>query len=222
MEGDSSARLDPAVAGELAQLEALRRMALGAAHTWNNALTAILGDLRWLQEERAGDPAVVRACADIEREAQRCARLTRALQARGAWRPGEPGEVDLAALAGSLAPLLRETVTASVELGWDVPAETPWVRARRADAELLVLLAAQALLRDAPSGSELRIAVGKPLDRHVVVSIERRTDRAVEPRATGPWEALVAEAARAIAARSGAEWRVEADAGRAFVRFACA
>jgi len=88
MRSDAPAGFDPAVAGELGQLEALRRMALGAAHAWNNALTAILGDVRWLLEERPGDPAVARACADIEREAQRCARLSRALQTRGAGRPG--------------------------------------------------------------------------------------------------------------------------------------
>ncbi len=214
--------LDPAVAGELAQLEALRRMALGAAHAWNNALTAILGELRWLAEERPGDPVVARACAGIEREAQRCVRLGRALQTRGAWRPGEPGEVDLGALARGLAPVLRETVSASVELSWDVPAETPWVRGRRADAELLLLLAAQALLREAPGGSELHVAVGKPCGRHLEVSMERRSPEAAAPSPGGPWLALVEEAARMLAARSDADWRVDAAAGHATVRFTCA
>lgn len=221
MEG-SSTRLDPAVAGELAQLEALRRVALGAAHAWNNALTAILGDLRWLREERSADPAVARACAGIEREAQRIVRLGRALQARGAWRPGEPGEVDLGALARGLAPVLRETVSAGIELSWDVPAETPWVRGRRADAELLLLLAAQALLREAPSGSELHIAVGKPFDRRLEVSMVRRSPGAVAARPGEPWQALVEEAARTLATRSDADWRVDAAAGRATVRFTCA
>jgi signal transduction histidine kinase len=217
----SPAALDPDLAGELAQLEALRRMALGAAHAWNNALTAILGEVRWLAEQRAGDPAVARACADIEREAQRCARLARALQARGDWRPGEPGELDLGALAGSLAPVLRDTVTSSVELAWEVPAETPWVRARRADAELLLLLAVQALLREAPSG-ELRIVVGKEQDRHVEVSMEWSAAPAGEARRAGPWDALVAEAASALAQRAGAQWNVDAEARRARVRFPCA
>ncbi|HSJ98995.1 MAG TPA: hypothetical protein VLC53_18105 [Myxococcota bacterium] len=216
------ASLDPAVAGELAQLEALRRMALGAAHAWNNALTAILGDVRVLLEEHAGDPVVARACADIEREARRCARLTRAIQGRGIWRPGEPGELDLGALTRSLEPVLRETVTSSVELAWEVPAETPWVRARRADAELLLLLAVHGLLRDAPGGSALRIAVGKAGERHLEVSVERRSPAPVGARAPGAWDALVADAARALASSCGAEWSVEPAAGRAFVRFVCA
>jgi signal transduction histidine kinase len=221
---DDAPGLDPAVAGELVQLEALRRMALGAAHAWNNALTAILGDVRWLLEERAGDPAVARACRDIEREAQRCARLTRALQARGAWRSGEPGEVDLGALAEGLAPVLRETVSSSVELAWEVPERTPWVRGRRADAELLVLLAAQALVRDAPGGSVLRIALGKPVDRHVDVSLECRSPEAEprEPRPRGSWDALVERAARSLAGAADAEWSVDLATGRARLRFACA
>ena len=212
--------LGQAVAGELAQLEVLRRMLRGATHAWNNALTAILGDVRCLLEERRGDPAVAAAAAAIEREAQRCARLTRALQGRADWRPGEPGEVDLGALARGLEPVLRDTVTAAVALSWDVPAETPWVRARRVDAELLVLLAVQAVARDAAGGTELRIAIGKQEDRHVLVSIERS---ATEPsRATGAWDALVGEAARMLAASCNAEWSVEPSAGRAHVRFACA
>jgi len=125
-------------------------------------------------------------------------------------------------VAHGLEPVLRETVTSSVELSWEVPAEAPWVRARRADAELLVLLAAQALLRDAPSGSELRIAVGKPEDRHADVSIERRAPAVGEARRPSPWDVLVEDAARALASHSGAEWSVEPAAGRARVRFACA
>lgn len=217
---DGAPALDPAVAGELAQLESLRRMVRGALHAWNNALTTILGEVRCLLEERAGDGPLARACADIEREAQRCARLARALQGRADWRPGEPGEVDLGALARSLAPVLRETVSTAVELRWDVPAETPWVRSRRADAELLVLLAVQGLLRDAPGGTVLQIAVGKPQDGHVEVSVERSP--AVDGAPAGGWQALVHDAARALAARCGATWSVDPAAGRALVRFACA
>jgi hypothetical protein len=97
------------------------------------------------------------------------------------------------------------------------------VRARRADAELLVLLAAQALLRDAPGGSELRIAIGKPEDRHVSVSIERSAAPAGgAPRPASPWDALVDAAARALAASTGAAWSADPAGGRARIRFACA
>ena len=213
--------LDPAVAGELAQLESLRRMVLGAAHAWNNALTGILGNARCLLEERPDDPAVAHACADIERAAQRCARLSKALQGRTGWRPGEPGEADLGAVARGLAPALRESVSSSVDLRWDVPAEAPWVRARQVDAELLVLLAAQILLRGAPGGTELRIAVGKAQGRHAVVSIERSGPPVAEA-ATSAWDALVGEAACVLAAGCEATWSVDPAAGRACLRFPCA
>lgn len=212
--------LDPVVAGELAQLESLRRMVRGAIHGWNNALTTILGEVRCLLEERSDDGALARACADIEREAQRCARLTRALQGRAGWRPGDPGEVDLGALARSLEPILRETVSAAVELRWDVPAETPWIRARRADAELLVLLAVQVLLREAPGGAQLAIAIGKSENQHVDVSIELSPAGGGEP--SDHWQALVHDAARGLAEQCGATWSAEPATGLALVRFACA
>jgi signal transduction histidine kinase len=215
------AGLEPAVAGELAQLESLRQMVLGAAHAWNNALTGILGNARFLLEERPDDPAVAHACADIERAARRCARLARALEGRTRWRPGEPGEADLGAVARGLAPVLRESVASSVDLRWDVPAQAPWVQARHADAELLVLLAAQLLLQGAPGATELRIVVGKPQDRHVHVSIERSAPPAASGAPSG-WDAVVGEAARALADACRASWSVDLAAGRALVRFACA
>ncbi|HEY8493388.1 MAG TPA: hypothetical protein VIN04_05810 [Myxococcota bacterium] len=211
--------LEPALAGELAQLEALRRMALGAAHAWNNALTSILGDLRWLREERADDPVVRGVCTEIEREAQRCVRLSRALQARGHWQPGVPGDLDLGAVLAGLAPVLRDTVSRSVELTWEIPEDAPWVHGRRADAELLVLLAAQALLRDAPGGSTLHIALGKPEEHHVCVSLERRDGDKSAARDDSPWDALVTCAARTLAATCEADWQVEPERGRGRVRF---
>jgi C4-dicarboxylate-specific signal transduction histidine kinase len=214
--------LDPDLAGEIAGLEALRRLALGATHAWNNALTAILGEVRCLADERSEDAALARVCGEIEREAQRCARLSRALQSRAAWRPGDPAEVDLSALARALAPVLRDTVSRSVALAWDVPADAPWVQGRREDVELLLILAAQELLRGAPGGAELRIAVGKLQDRHVEVSLHLLAPDAAPELAPAerPWDAFVAAAAEALAARCGASWGVEAGARRARLRFA--
>jgi len=219
---DADADLPVAVAGELAQLEALRRMVRGAAHAWNNALTTIVGELGCLADERPGDAAVAAAAAAIESEAQRCARLTRALQARADWQPGEPGEVDLGALAAVLEPVLRDTIPSSVALAWEVPAEAPWVRARRVDAELLVVLAAHGLARGAAPGAELRIAIGKPEDGHASVSMELAGGEApATARAASKWDGLVAEAAGALAAACGGAWRLDAAAGRATIRFAC-
>src|SRR5262249_26247538 len=108
---------DETLGDELAGLEVLRQLALGASHTLNNALTAILGEVQVLAEDLDGDSDAVAACSSIRREVERCARLARALCERGARRGGETTldhQVDLAALAGRLAPLLRDTVTRGV------------------------------------------------------------------------------------------------------------
>ena len=70
------------VAEEIARLELLRRLALGAAHTLNNAFTAILGETLCLADERKGDPVVTEACSLIQSEVERCARLTRQVATR--------------------------------------------------------------------------------------------------------------------------------------------
>ena len=211
---------DETLGDELAGLEVLRQLALGASHTLNNALTAILGEVQVLAEDRDGDSDAGAACSSIRREVERCARLARALCERGARRGGETTldtQVDLAALAGRLAPLLRDTVTRGVEIAWQVPDDAGAVHGARADVERLVLLSAYQLVRGAPSGSRLRIAVG-PSAHGPELILEMRAPSALRPPGSAPeaWDRIVAQMARRLAERNRV--RLEASDGGDAVR----
>ena len=218
---------DEALGDEVAQLEVLRRLALGAAHTLSNALTAILGEAHFLAEERKGDPEVADACASIVREVERCARLARALGQRGERcgpAPAAEGELDLASLGRSLAPLLRDTVTRAVDIDWRLPEGAELARGDRGEVDRLILLCAYRLVRGVAPGSALRISLvreaGAPL-----LAFELRAPTAPAPAtcpdaAESEWDRAVAQAAQSLAARNGV--RIEAPAaGRAVrLRFA--
>ncbi len=147
-------------AAEVARLEALRRLAMGAAHALNNVFTAVVGEASFLREERKGDPAVVEACDTILRELDRCARLTRALLARR--HPPQAGrdEVDLVRLVRDLAPLLRETLGRQKELALRLPDDLLLVRGDAATLELLVLLLVHEGADLAPGSARLQLGVG--------------------------------------------------------------
>lgn len=208
--------VSPELGGTIVQREVLHRLALGAAHTWNNALTSILGEIRNLQDARGADPLVAGACVEIEREASRCAQLTRALQSRANWRQGAPGNVELGALARRLAPLLRETTSRSFAISWELPAESLWAHARPEASELLLLLAAQRLVHDAPNGAALRLTLAKAVPPHADVRIEWHAPASSvrsDPHPPTAWDTLLAASAHALAADSGIRW-IEDPSGR--------
>jgi len=49
---------DPVPTKEVARLEAMRRLAMGAAHALNNAFTTLVGEASFVQEDRKADPVV--------------------------------------------------------------------------------------------------------------------------------------------------------------------
>jgi signal transduction histidine kinase len=209
------------LAEPIARLESLRHLALGASHSLNNALTSILGGVRTLLDARAGEGQVARVCSEVEREVERCARLTRALQRRGRWRTAAgPAELDLAALLRDLAPLLRDTVSRSVGLDWRIPPTGVWILGRRDEVELLFLVSAQRLLRDPDRGGTLRIELEERDEKSVDLLLELEGPASVGLSAGSDWDAVVAEAASWLARRCGAERREDAGAGRVRLRFA--
>jgi len=193
------------VADEIARLELLRQLALGAAHTLNNAFTAILGETLCLADERKSDPLVAEACALIQSEVERCARLTRQVAVRVQRRESVLDETNIAALVRSLEPLLRETVSRSVSIDVEIPDRSILVRGPGEDLELLVLLVAHRLARIPGRGAALRIALGAHDARTVELLLEVRGSDAtpLEPRAAGSWSRLVAEAELALGDRHG-------------------
>lgn len=193
------------VADEIARLELLRRLALGAAHTLNNAFTAILGETLCLADERKGDPVVTEACSLIQSEVERCARLTRQVATRVQRRESVLDETNVATLVRSLEPLLRETVTRSVAIDFDVPDRGLLVRGPGEDLELLVLLVAHRLARLPGRGAALRIALGAHDASTVELIFEVSANDAtpLAPEARGAWIQLVGEAEAVLGARHG-------------------
>jgi signal transduction histidine kinase len=191
------------VAEEIARLELLRRLAVGAAHTLNNAFTAILGETLCHADERKGDPVVTEACSLIQSEVERCARLTRQIATRVQRRESVLDETNVATLVRSLEPLLRETVSRSVAIDFDVPDRGLLVRGPGEDLELLVLLVAHRLARLPGRGAALRIALGAHDASVVELIFEISTNDAspLAPEADGSWTALVGQAERVFGAR---------------------
>jgi signal transduction histidine kinase len=149
----------PLPAVDVARLEALRRLSMGAAHALNNAFTTVVGEASFLREEHKGDPAVVEACDAILRELDRCAKLTRALLSRRNPPQAGRGEVDLVRLVRDLAPLLRETLGRQKEFAVVVPDDLVLVKGEAEALELAALLLVQHGADVAPGTARLRLGV---------------------------------------------------------------
>jgi signal transduction histidine kinase len=124
---------------KVARLEAMRRLTMGAAHTLNNAFTAVIGEASFLLEDRKEDDLVVEACQSILADLERCTKLTRALLA---WRqPGQsgPGEVDMVRLVRELGKILSETLGRQNQLVVNAPDDLLLVKGDASELELLVL-----------------------------------------------------------------------------------
>lgn len=199
------------VAEEIARLDLLRRLSMGAAHTLNNAFTAILGETLGLLDERKGDPLVTEACESIQGEVERCARLMRAIALRMHRRAPLLDETSLASVLRVLEPLLRETVSRSVALACEAPPLSVCVRGTSEDIELLALLCAHRLVYGASSGV-LHLRVETPRPGEVSLQIEVRDGG--EPHAAPPnpdWDAVVEASVRALSERHGITVRENAD-----------
>jgi signal transduction histidine kinase len=194
-----------ALAEEIARLELLRRLAMGAAHTLNNAFTAILGETLCLADERKHDPLVSEACDLIQGEVERCARLTRSIAARVQRRENALEETNIAALVRGLEPLLRETVSRSVAMAVEVPDVCVVVRGPGQDLELLVLLVAHRLAHTAIRGAALHITLGPHDAKSAELCFELRIPAATAAmqRADRSWDLLVADAAGVLGSRHG-------------------
>jgi hypothetical protein len=210
----------PEVADDIARLELLRRLSMGAAHTLNNAFTAILGETLCLLDERKSDPIVAEACALIQAEVERCARLTRSVALRVQRRENVLEETGMHSLMRGVEPLLRETVSRSIAIACEPGDPAPCVRGSAQDLELLILLCAHGLVRDATSGA-LRLAIDAAGETHVDLVIELRCPTSALPSSepsADPWQAIVAGAARTLADRHGIDVRSDAAAESAATR----
>lgn len=199
-----------AILEEVARLELLRRLSIGVAHTLNNAFTAMLGETLCLADERKHDPVVAEACMVIQQEIQRCTRLTRSVAVRVQRREGLVEETSLPLLLRGIEPLLRETVSRSIAIRCEVPADGVYAKGATDDIEPLLLLEAHRMSRAAPAGGTLRIGV-ESSESHIDLVLELRAQgdgmRDAPPRDSA-WQELVEAALDAILRRIGAS-RIE-------------
>lgn len=195
-----------AILAEVARLELLRRLSIGAAHTLNNAFTAILGETLCLADERKHDPVAAEACTLIQQEVERCARLMRSVATRVSPRDLALDETGLASMLRALEPVLRETVSRAVAIECEAPPVGVCAKGSSEDIELLLLLEAHRLARTARSGASLRIGVDQGAEHlDLVLTLSGEPGDPREPRRDdSAWQELVESALDATARRVGA------------------
>lgn len=170
-------------AHEIARLEALRRLAMGAVHSLNNAFAGAVGEASFLREERKDDPLVVESCDAILACLDRCARIARALARRRNPSQGSNDEVDLGRLLRELGDFLRETLGRRHSLTLDLPDELLTVRGSPWDVELALLTLIHFVTGAGGEASTLRLSA-----THEAGGLRLRLDATCE----GPAAALAA------------------------------
>jgi signal transduction histidine kinase len=213
---------------ETARLAVLWRLAAGASHSLNNALTAILGEASFLADDHKDDAQVAEGCDAIIAEVDRCARLTRAVLARRHASQGSSRVVDLVRLVGDLGRLLHETLGRRIELEVALPDDLLLVRGDSEALELLCLGLVHFASDLQPGGGRLRLGVARgPGSGEVSLSVALEApdlpagaaQRVLEPVSSAvPLERLVLEAAHRVAAAHGARIECRQAAGRVEAR----
>lgn len=132
------------------KMEAVGRLAAGLAHDFNNLLTAILGYSDALKGVLV-DPQQIRCAEQINLAGERAAVLTDQLLALSRRQRLQPVELDLNALIASLNDMLRQLLSADIEL---VVLPDPAIAPVMADAARLeqVILNLVVNARDAMAG----------------------------------------------------------------------
>ncbi len=140
------------------RLESVGQLTGGIAHDFNNLLTVIQGNLQVLEElpALAGDVNGQQLVAAAFRATRRAAELTSKLLAFSRRQVLQPTSVNVAALLGSLADMLRRTVDQHIRIEVDAGDRDLWVVADPGQLESALLnIAINA--RDAmPKGGVLR------------------------------------------------------------------
>ena len=166
------------------RLESVGQLTGGIAHDFNNLLTVIQGNLQVLEELPAieGDVHGQQLVAAAYRAARRAAELTSKLLAFSRRQVLQPTSVDVPALLGSLADMLRRTVDQHIRI--EVEAADPGLVVVADPGQLESALLNIAInARDAmPEGGVLRFAA--QVDANPPRDLERRVaeDPATEER----------------------------------------
>jgi nitrogen-specific signal transduction histidine kinase len=109
---------------QMQRLEAVGQLTSGVAHDFNNLLTVVLGNIGFLQREMNGaDPRWLRRLEQMNKAAERGARLTAQLLAFSRRQRLEPKPVDLNETVVGMRDLLQSTMGGSVRIRTQLEAE---------------------------------------------------------------------------------------------------
>ncbi|MBN8606292.1 MAG: response regulator [Caulobacterales bacterium] len=139
------------------KLEAIGQLTGGVAHDFNNLLTVMIGGLNMLLK-RIEDPKQREIAEHMLETAKRGDRLTKQLLAFSRGKRMELAPVDLHVLAPGMEELLRRSVSAGTNIGFDLHPDARWVKTDANQIELAILnLVINA--RDAmPDGGDITIS----------------------------------------------------------------
>lgn len=190
---------------EFAELEAFRRLSLGAAHSFNNALTAVLGEVAFLEDAHKHEPELVEACELIRQQIERCARLTRVVLSRRWDEPDRRAAVDPTALLRELVSALSDTLSRRIELRLEVPPDLPFVSGDTGELESLLIVLVHRLVDATAGAAELRVG-GEACEGHARLWLDLASpevspalrEQLLNPAAVPPVAALSLRAALAI------------------------
>jgi|GEM_PF-1554011 len=140
------------------KMESIGNLTGGVAHDFNNLLGIILGNLQLLQRRLGEDQQLQKFAEDAVEATKRGADLTRQLLAFSRRQQLEPEILDANAMVKKMVPMLERTLGTNIEIGMNLEAAPPFVKADPAQLES-ALLNLSINARDAmPSGGRLIIA----------------------------------------------------------------
>jgi signal transduction histidine kinase len=145
------------VAREVLQLTSIDRLAIGSAHSLNNAFTAVLGEVGFLLDDYKEDPAIVEACEAIRRELERCAQLVRAIGLHRSHAAQSDDEVDLVRVTRDVEGLLRASMGRRIGLALETGEDALLVRGGAQPFASLLVTAAHLLASVMSSGETLTV-----------------------------------------------------------------
>ena len=139
------------------KMEAVGTLAGGVAHDFNNQLSVILGNARFVHNQVEGDHDLAEAMADLERAGEHCAQLTRSLLSFSRHAPAERGATSVSQVLADVSELTAPMMEGSVRFETMVHDESEAVFADRTQLQQvlvnLVVNAADAM----PDGGNVSI-----------------------------------------------------------------
>ena len=141
------------------RLEAIGRLAGGVAHDFNNLLTVIRGRTELMLVEHQDDPSLHEDLSAIRDATRRGEGVTRQLLAFGRRQMLRPEVLDLGAVVGEMAPLLRSAISEEVRLTVAVRDPAPLIVADQGQVEMALLNLAVNAREAMPGGGMIAIMV---------------------------------------------------------------